>query len=520
MMYSNKEIKTSLRKYMESSGTGTIDEQAIIDILDEGADRDFDKASQKVKEIRQQFGVKRAIPDWLRMLTFRLIYDCMVSDKQVTSSDKKQETLLAALGFNKKVFDGTSWKMYSPEMKIRQSRFNPVDLPFTYAEVESNPIYVAMLHNIISESRVATNVFVDVFGKMGYVPAFCAEGYAHKLLFTNDEYFTRYYHGITDMPTKAFNELKKYKDRLSDVQREEKNTPTIIDNYIEEKMRGLDMAMEIYKVIQAEDICKFAIIRFFIMCFDKPYWQNRYTVGGERMVESDFSARQIKKFMAIAKENFISYAQALKKVSYQGETADILRDIFELIMLYREYLADYYDIDYDEELNDILLKYTDSRTPLLYFDAPNIDEYKRYAFHSEEYMELLQFLINYKGDWILTMKNYSRVDDEVEYSCKIEITAKGAENADKENSNNENDKVIYEKQSNIEKYALKDFKDFLKTSERPLYEYIYSSSDRNVRTSISFISPIDCDSFTQPYFKSRYGLKLKTGDQFKKQRLV
>lgn len=71
-----------------------------------------------------------------------------------------------------------------------------------------------------------------------------------------------------------------------------------------------------------------------------------------------------------------------------------------------------------------------------------------------------------------------------------------------------------------ETYALKDFRDMLKTSEQPLYEYIYSSADRNVRTGISFISNIDCDDFTQQYFKSRYDLNLKTGDKFTKQRLV
>ena len=183
-MYSPEEIKVALRKYIDSTGDTSIDEQSIINILDQGADRDFNMAAPTIKSIRENYGVKKSIPMWLRMLTFRLIYDCMASDKQIPSLDKKQETLLSALGFNKKVFDSTSWKMYSPEMKLRQSRFNPVNFPFSYAEVESNPIYVAMLHHLISEARVLTDTFVDVFGKMGTVPAFCANGYTHKLLYS------------------------------------------------------------------------------------------------------------------------------------------------------------------------------------------------------------------------------------------------------------------------------------------------------------------------------------------------
>lgn len=212
-MYSVKEIKTALRKYIASTGNSTIDEQRIIEILDMGSNRDFDSISGDIRAIREEFGVKRSIPEWMRMLTFRLVYDAMALDENV-----KQEELLKALGFNKKVFDGTSWQMYSPDMKLRQSKFKPVNFPFCYAEVESNPIYVAMLHHLISEARVATNTFVDVFGKMGYVPAFCANGYAHKLIFIdNNSSYMNYYKGITERPTRAYAVLKEYMDSVKKI---------------------------------------------------------------------------------------------------------------------------------------------------------------------------------------------------------------------------------------------------------------------------------------------------------------
>lgn len=74
-MYGIKEIKIALRKYIASTGNKTIDEQSVIDILDKGKDRDFYSSSKVIKEIRQQYGVGQSIPEWLRMLTFRLIYD-------------------------------------------------------------------------------------------------------------------------------------------------------------------------------------------------------------------------------------------------------------------------------------------------------------------------------------------------------------------------------------------------------------------------------------------------------------
>lgn len=558
-MYGIKEIKIALRKYIASTGNKTIDEQSVIDILDKGRDRDFYSSSKVIKEIRQQYGVGQSIPEWLKMLTFRLIYDYLSIEyeKKIAYDSKemkhRQETgkknslykvptqvsLLEALGFNKKVFDSTSWNMYSPEMKIRQSRFNPVDFPFTYAEVESNPIYVAIIHHLVSESRVLTDCFVDVFGKMGYVPAFCAEGYAHKLIFSNNEYFMRYYYGITDKPVKAFKELQLYKEKILKVQKEEKNTPTVEADYMERNLLGIDMVNNIYKALSMgeENYYKSAVIRFMLMCFFKPYWQNRYVHGGERLVDSDFSAKRIQKFVDISKESFISYAQALKKIEYRGEIRPLLYDIIKWNDDYEDYVD--CDTDLDDEyaylrklLDETLEKNIHSQTPLLYLDAPKQDEYQRFSFDSMRYMRALRVLLRYKGDWILTMKNYNPVTDNDFKINIIENKKNSDEDKDRSNNNMGSDKpkgagdrkeADDKKKEQIymgETYALKDFRDMLKTSEQPLYEYIYSSADRNVRTGISFISNIDCDDFTQQYFKSRYNLNLKTGDKFKKQRLV
>ena len=285
-MYSPEEIKVALRKYIASTGDTSIDEQSIINILDQGADRDFNMVAPTIKSIRENYGVKKSIPMWFRMLTFRLIYDCMASDKQIPSLDKKQETLLSALGFNKKVFDSTSWKMYSPEMKLRQSRFNPVNFPFSYAEVESNPIYVAMLHHLISEARVSTNTFIDVFGKMGYIPACCAEGYTNKLLYSvipDGDYdvnvFYKYYHGITDRPTKTYKVLQRYMGQIQRV---------LNDNCSEDdrdsKIRKIVSDEVLFIAMSSSDLHEYAAIKFCDMCFRKPYWEVRNVNSETRQI--------------------------------------------------------------------------------------------------------------------------------------------------------------------------------------------------------------------------------------------
>ena len=94
----------------------------------------------------------------------------------------------------------------------------------------------------------------------------------------------------------------------------------------------------------------------------------------------------------------------------------------------------------------------------------------------------MESLLLYDGDWILTFKRY--------------------------NSSRE--------YTDDERYALNDFEERMKASERPLFEYKFLTNDRNVRNSISFITTIDFDELTAPEFKSKYNIKLKTNDTFKK----
>lgn len=476
LMYSATEIKTALRKYLDSTGDTSIDEQRIIKILDMGSNRDFASISGDIYKIRQEFGVKRSIPEWMKMLTFRLVYDAMASDKNA-----KQEELLKTLGFNKKVFDGTSWQMYSPDMKLRQSRFNPVNFPFSYAEVESNPIYVAMLHHLISEAKVATNTFVDVFGKMGYVPAFCAEGYAHKLIFTdNNSSYMNYYEGITERPTRTYAVLEEYMDSVKKILEER-----LDKDDREKKIRAIVADFGLLRNLCSENFSNHAAARFTYMCFTTSYWENRNVDynSEEKFIIDDFSSiKKAKAFLDIRKEDFVAYAQALKKVEYTDET-NVLLSVFEDNMNAADMYPDY---DFGKELAEDLKTLVGDEKPLLYVDAPKMSEYKRFEYDSRQYMLLLESLLCYDGDWILTFKNRDIEDDSYE---------------------------------EIEKYAPKDFMDFMKTSKRLLYKYKFTTTDRNIRNGICFITNIDFDNPTAKQFQNRYQIKLPSGVEFKKEKI-
>lgn len=61
--------------------------------------------------------------------------------------------------------------MYSADMKLQQEEYDNLFLPFNYAQVECNHIYREMIHHIICSAVVPTDTIVDVFGKLGLVPA-------------------------------------------------------------------------------------------------------------------------------------------------------------------------------------------------------------------------------------------------------------------------------------------------------------------------------------------------------------
>lgn len=497
-MYSCDEIKNSLRDYMSITEEKAFDEQLIIDILDQGADRNFDKAASAIKGMREKFGTsRRKTPEWLRMLTFRLIYDCMASKENVTVHvEKKQEVLLAEMGFNKKVFDSTSWNMYSPEMKIRQSRFDPPNIPFRYAEVESNPIYVAMLHHLISESRVNTKTFIDVFGKMGYVPAFCAEGYTHKYILTPEKYsilrddFIKYQKGLkSSKKTNKYlekyylTEVEKVLDEEKDKVERGKRIERIISGTAE--IAGLSRMIDNDKQDGGRtlDYCMYSATRFASMCLAPSYWINKNVkYSKNNLIKKDYSSRKTaKEFVNLSRADFFKYAKAIGNVEYLGNTLDFVEFLQEQLKELKRT---------DTDAGDSILK---TSTSLLYINAPTLTDYRRVGLTFKEYnnmyMKLIEVLLNYKGDWILTRTREN---------WKKETTL-------------DNDKWVENNDYSFTKRFRK--------SDKALYEYRVRVTDRNIRTSVRFVTNIDFDEICTKEFETKYRIELTHGENFEKRKL-
>lgn len=515
-MYGIKEIKIALRKYIASTGNKTIDEQSVIDILDKGKDRDFYSSSKVIKEIRQQYGVGQSIPEWLRMLTFRLIYDYLsIEYEKKIEYDSKEEnrkkrkfykmptqiSLLEALGLNKKVFDKTSsWNMYSPEIKLRQSKYKALSIPFTYAETETKPIYVAMLHHIISESRVATDTFVDVFGKMGYVPAFCAEGYAKKVMFTpNADLFKKYYKGITDNPIKTYDLIQRYgdiakeilgsldglqgRDKLEEFERRfyDYKAVRVLYGIKEPETKKNDDCNKKMSETKADDFCEYAALKFCDMCFNMPYWKQGSIVliEDEEYVQRFDSQKAINKVFEITLDDFLTYANALKKVDCRN--ADDFGEVQHFLYNYG-YLNAFHMSEWKFE--KIFEDFNLDKKSLLYVDIPKYKEYDRYNLNKYFYdttgleMEenIMKFLVTYEGDWIMTLKEYSF-----------------------------NDKDAHDHYNDIIK--------MLKDSHRKLYIYKCSIEDPNISTSISFATTINFDMLLAEDFEDKYHIKVYNADK-------
>jgi hypothetical protein len=172
---------------------------------------------------------------------------------------------------------------------------------------------------------------------------------------------------------------------------------------------------------------------------------------------------------------------------------------------------------------------------LLYLDVPKfLREEKRFDFHMENYIQLFNFLMIYKGDWILTWKNYiERVrvrglkdsdyiklysEDKVLASewfddLDTESELEGSEESDTEDIESNVSKTESLEKEEVKKEDVKSegtnsksidcgdsprqwmqcLYDRLKeiSAKRQLYVFRYRSEDRNHPNSIIFITTID-----------------------------
>ena len=102
--------------------------------------------------------------------------------------------------------------MYSPDMKIRQAKYENLELPFNHSEIESNDIFRAMIHHMVCYSTVLTDTFVDMFGKLGIIPIDCAPGYRFVETWLNDKEYKSF--AVFLFALKKPKTIKKHLEKL------------------------------------------------------------------------------------------------------------------------------------------------------------------------------------------------------------------------------------------------------------------------------------------------------------------
>ena len=381
-MYDISDIKREIAAYF----SGTSDEyseliptlqhqceeimQLIID------DSNIGEVTKEIRELRGVYKNTQPIGMWLRMLIFEVIFKYLSSKKH----NLKQGDILDNMGLSKDVFS-KHWKMYSPDFKVKQSEIISIDNGFARDEVESNKIYLAMIHYICGYSEIETDTFIDVFGKMGIVPMLCARGYKYRHVMTKYSFLSDFQKGLSK-PVSIYKEIQKVQKQL--VRDTLESNKKIIQDIADR-----DDVISYYGD-ESETYKKAAKI-YIASYFSHNYWADRfsemrYNTGriAQEIVKDSVSIHEVKAFQNINKKDIQGLSELAKSLIIHNEDAKKY--------LYME------DSEY----------YNMNEQALLYIDVPKyMREMDRYNFSANDYLILLDYLRYYKGNWILVWKNFT-----------------------------------------------------------------------------------------------------------------
>lgn len=339
-------------------------------------DSNIDTISKEIGGLRSVYKNTQPIGMWLRMLIFEVIFRYL-SNK---NHKMKQGEILEIMGLSKDVFS-KHWKMYSPDFKVKQSEIINIDNGFARDEVESDKIYLAMLHYVCGYSEIETDTFIDVFGKMGIVPMVCARGYKYRHVITRYSYLTDFQKGLSK-PVNVYKEIHQVQKQL--VQENLKSKKKFIQDIADQ-----NAAITYYNV--DDELFKIAARVYIASYFSHNYWADRFSEMGyntgkisQEIVHDSVSIHEVALFLKIEKEDIQSLAKLYKNLIIHNEDA-------------KKYLYmeddEYYSID---------------EHALLYIDVPKyMREMERYKFSANDYLILLDYLRHYRGNWILVWKNFT-----------------------------------------------------------------------------------------------------------------
>ena len=496
-MYSIQEIENDIENFFYKETPDEIEERkrickAIVDMTD------INEACNKIFAIRDQYVEKQRLPIWFRKMVFLCIYQYLSpiykaieteklldkdALKQIAKTKKKnfknQSELLEHMGLENDIFKKSHWNMYSPDMKARQQIYIPMRLPLNYAEVECNDVYRAMIHYMVAYADVHTDTFVDVFGKLGLPAMFCANGYPYRAVWVEDGKLIRLFsEAVQHNGVKIYKQIFKIQKLLNSCDFKEQK------EVIKELLQIFWMKQFLYARTEECEIDKitFAAEFFFVNCFTPEYWLDSMKEieersDGEREVSEylnveKITRNKIKRFVNLKKEEFLYFAKQYQKLRF------VEIDRMQAI----------------EHLQQFSMTENPLHDALLYIDIPKyIREYGRFGFDAEKCLKILELLEKYKGNWILTWKNY--LDKTWTAGKEKSIFHELHVSKTKETINVD---ILMEHLENIHK--------MLNSNEKELWVFKYRDGNNNHANSIIFITNIQLSDISVEKFMERYSL--------------
>lgn len=165
-MYEWKYIDVEMENYFKGVIPDVEDGEKLIPMMkaecQEILGLDIENACERIKGLRQVYAKRQTAGLWFRLLVYCVIYQYLSGAK----ASLLQSEILKRMGLPPDEFK-KHWDMSSPDFEIRKGYFPNIKTDFARDEVESDRVYVAMIHYLVGQADVVTDTFVDVFGKMG-----------------------------------------------------------------------------------------------------------------------------------------------------------------------------------------------------------------------------------------------------------------------------------------------------------------------------------------------------------------
>ena len=146
MIYTKEDVKRELERYFDEDVEGNNDD--IVTKIKSDIDKvcnqsDVLNACKMIKDsfvnLSDKNGVlvfkdKKFLPDWVKYLVYVVIYQYFENNYENNKEPKyMQSSLLKEMGLYADIFGKKNWCMYSPDMKIRQAKYENLELPFNHS---------------------------------------------------------------------------------------------------------------------------------------------------------------------------------------------------------------------------------------------------------------------------------------------------------------------------------------------------------------------------------------------------